>query len=324
MPNRVRILTIPDAERAELERRARDRGAPARVAERARIVLLAGDGLTGSQIAERAGCTEPTVIKWRRQYAEAGLAGLEDAPRPGGPKTVLTDEAVCEILAATVTPPPGSLQAQGVTHWSARRLADWLRRTRKITVSHDSIARLWRKFCLQPHRTEGFKFSTDPQLEAKVADVVGLYLHPPENAVVVCVDEKSQCQALERAQPILPPGIPAFPQEGRRRLPRHRPARDLRQLLHPQARRGPQVAGQAGEQADHPALHADRMLVDQPRGMLLLRDHPASHPPRLLYLRQGTHRNHRRLHRSLERPPSAVRLDQGRRRDPRQHPPSQD
>jgi transposase len=210
MPNRVRMLVVPQADRVKLEQRARNRGAPARVAERARIVLLAADGLTGPQIAERVGCTEPTVIKWRRQYAEDGLAGLEDAPRPGGPKTVLTEEAVCEILAATVTPPPESLQAQGVTHWSSRRLADWLRATRKITVSHDSISRVWRKFCLQPHRTEGFRFSTDPHLEAKVRDVVGLYLHPPQNAVVVCADEKSQCQALERAQPILPmrPGIP--------------------------------------------------------------------------------------------------------------------
>jgi transposase len=210
MPNRVRVLTVPEADRAELERRVRGRGAPARVAERARIVLLSADGLTGPQIAGRVGCTEPTVVKWRRQYAGEGLAGLEDAPRPGGPKTVLTDQAISEILSATVTPPPESLQAAGMTHWSSRRLADWLRRTKKITVSHDSISRLWRKFCLQPHRTGGFKFSTDPQLEAKIADVVGLYLHPPENAVVVCVDEKSQCQALERTQPILPmrPGIP--------------------------------------------------------------------------------------------------------------------
>src|SRR5216684_6194643 len=109
MPNRVRILTVPDSDRARLQRRARDRAAPARVAERARIVLLAAEGLTGPQIAERAGCTEPTVIKWRRQYAERGLAGLEDAPRPGGPKTVLTEDAMAEILAATVTPPPGVL-----------------------------------------------------------------------------------------------------------------------------------------------------------------------------------------------------------------------
>jgi transposase len=210
MPNRVRVLTVPDSDRAELERRAKDRGAEARVAERARIVLLAAEGLTGPQIAERVGCTEPTVIKWRRQYAGSGLAGLADAPRPGGPKTVLTDRTISEILSATVTPPPESLRAMGVTHWSSRRLAGWLRRTRRVSVSHDSIARLWRRFCLQPHRTEGFKFSTGPQLEAKIRDVVGLYLHPPQNAVVVCVDEKSQCQALERTQPILPmrPGIP--------------------------------------------------------------------------------------------------------------------
>jgi len=210
MPNRVRMLTVPDPDRVKLERRVRGRGGPARAAERARIVLLSAEGLTGPQIAERVGCTEPTVVKWRRQYAEAGLAGLEDAPRPGGPKTVLTDRAISEILSATVTPPPESLAAAGVTHWSSRRLAGWLRRTKKLEVSHDSITRLWRRFCLQPHRREGFKFSTDPGLEAKITDVVGLYLHPPANAVVVCVDEKSQVQALERTQPILPmrPGIP--------------------------------------------------------------------------------------------------------------------
>jgi transposase len=180
------------------------------VAERARIVLLAAEGLTGPQIAERVGCTEPTVIKWRRQYAEAGLAGLQDSPRPGGPKTVLTERAIAEILSATVTPPPGALQAMGVTHWSSRRLADWLRRTKRIKVSHDSVTRLWRRFCLAPHRTEGFKFSTDPHLEAKIRDVVGLYLSPPDNAVVVCIDEKSQIQALNRTAPVLPilPGVP--------------------------------------------------------------------------------------------------------------------
>ena len=109
-----------------------------------------------------------------------------------------------------MTPPPESLRAAGVTHWPARRLADWLRRTKGIKASHDTITRLWRRFCLQPHRSEGFKFSTDPQLDAKVRDVAGLYLHPPDNAVVVCVDEKSQIQALDRTRPILPmrPGIP--------------------------------------------------------------------------------------------------------------------
>src|SRR5260221_3244581 len=138
MPNRVRILTVPDADRVKLEGRARDRGAAARVVERARIVLLAAEGLTGLQIAERVGCSEPTVVKWRRQYAEDGLAGLEDAPRPGGPKTELTNEAISVILAATVTPPPESLQAIGVTHWSSRRLADCAERSEKDNVSHDT------------------------------------------------------------------------------------------------------------------------------------------------------------------------------------------
>ncbi len=108
---------------------------------------------------------------------------------------MLTDEVIAEILSATVTPPPEALREQGLTHWSARRLAEWLARSRKIEVSHDSIGRLWRQFGLKPHRTEWFKFSTDPQFDAKVRDVVGLYHNPPEQAVVLCVDEKSQVQA---------------------------------------------------------------------------------------------------------------------------------
>src|SRR5258707_14754674 len=115
MPNRVRVVTVAEADRVKLERRARGRGAPARVAERARSVRVAAEGLTGPQIAGRVGCTEPTVVKWRRQYAEAGLAGLEDAPRPGGPRTVLTGAVIAEILSATVAPPPEALQAMGVT-----------------------------------------------------------------------------------------------------------------------------------------------------------------------------------------------------------------
>ncbi len=116
---------------------------------------------------------------------------LEDAARPGGPVRVMTPEVQAEVLAATVTPPPASLAA-GATHWSSRRLADWLARHRGIQVSHDSIAALWRRFAVQPYRSDGFKFSTDPALEAKIRDVVGLYLDPSRAAVVVCVDEKSQ------------------------------------------------------------------------------------------------------------------------------------
>ena len=160
------------------------------MAERARIVLLAADGLTGPQIAERVGCTEPTVVKWRRQYAADGLAGLEDAPRPGRcPRTVLTDEAIGEILSATVTPPPESLRAAGIA-LVHRRLAVWLCRAKGLQVSHDSIARLWRRFCLAPHRTKRIKFFTDPRLEAKVGDVVGSTCTGPDDAVVVCVDRE--------------------------------------------------------------------------------------------------------------------------------------
>lgn len=206
MPNRVRVLAVCDGDRAELERRVRAKGSPARVVERARIVLLSTQGLTGPQVAERVGCSEPTVVLWRRRFAEAGLGGLEDRTRSGGPVSVLTDELRDEILALTLAPPPEQL---GVTHWSSRLMAQWLASQGK-PVSHTSIARLWRRFCLQPHRTKTFKFSTDPELESKVRDVVGLYLNPPTNAVVLCVDEKSQIQALDRTAPILPlrPGMP--------------------------------------------------------------------------------------------------------------------
>ena len=206
MPNRVRLLKVAESDRAVLERRVRDRGALARDVQRARIVLLSTQGLSGPQIADRVGCTEPTVVLWRRRFAEEGLAGLDDRPRKPPPRTTLTDEVRDEILTATLTRPPAEL---GITHWSSRLLADWLRRRGRV-VSHDSISRLWRQFGIQPWRCETFKFSTDPQLEAKVRDVVGLYLSPPDNAVVLSIDEKSQVQALDRAAPMLPmrPGIP--------------------------------------------------------------------------------------------------------------------
>ena len=162
--------------------------------------------MTGPQVAARVGCTEPTVVLWRRRFADGGLAGLNDRPRPGGPRRTVTDAVRDEILAATLAPPPPEL---GVTHWSSRLLAEHLRRC-GTAVSHDSITRLWKRFGIQPWRSETFKFSTDPALQAKVRDVVGLYLNPPEKAVVLCIDEKSQIQALDRTAPILPlrPGLP--------------------------------------------------------------------------------------------------------------------
>ena len=160
-------------------------------AQRARIVLLAAEGVSNAEIGRRVGLSRPTVIGWRKRYTDGGLAALADLDRPGRP-SVIDDAAV---VVATLQKPPPSL---GVTHWSARLLAG------QLGISFASVARIWREWNLQPWRRETFKFSTDPELDAKIRDVVGLYLNPPANAVVVCVDEKTQVQALDRTAPILP------------------------------------------------------------------------------------------------------------------------
>jgi transposase len=167
-------------------------------AQRARIVLLAADGVSNTEIASRTGVSRPTVISWRARYEESGIGGLVDRPRAGRPRRL--DHG--DIVSATLAPPPAKL---GVTHWSSRLLANHL------GISFSAVAKAWREYGIQPWRAETFKFSTDPHLVAKVTDVVGLYLDPPENAIVLCVDEKSQIQALDRTQPMLPmqPGRPA-------------------------------------------------------------------------------------------------------------------
>ena len=167
------------------------------LALRARIVLLAGDGIGTNEIARRTGVSKPTVILWKKRYAAEGTGGLADRPKPGKPRT--TDDVA--IVLATLEPPPERL---GVTHWSSRLLGA------ELGLSNVKVADVWREWGLQPWRAESFKFSTDPRLEAKVRDVTGLYLNPPDKAVVLCVDEKPQAQALERAAPVLPmrPGTP--------------------------------------------------------------------------------------------------------------------
>jgi transposase len=144
-----------------------------------------------AEIADRVGVSRPTVNVWRSRYAEAGMAGLADVDRPGRPKTV--DQRL--IIAETLQPPPPRL---GVTHWSSRLLAS------RLGLDHATVLQAWKSFGVRPWRAETFKFSTDPELVAKVIDVIGLYLAPPENAVVLCVDEKSQIQALDRTQKTLP------------------------------------------------------------------------------------------------------------------------
>ena len=188
---RAQPLGLRPGDRDVLESWTRSSSIRAGLAQRARIVLLAADGVSNTEIADRVGVSRPTVIGWRERYASSGVRGLEDERRSGRPRTV--DRA--KILAATLRPPPAGL---GVTHWSSRLLADHLE------VDASTVLRTWRHHRVQPWRVETFKFSTDPELVAKVTDVVGLYLNPPENAIVLSIDEKSQIQALNRTQKTLP------------------------------------------------------------------------------------------------------------------------
>ena len=177
----------------------RSPSARAGLTRRARVVLLMAQEVSGADIARQTGYTTVQVSRIRRRFAEAGMAGLVDQPRSGRPPTV-TARKTARIVALTLKPPP-----PGVTHWSSRDLAE------KVGVSHTTVHRIWRAHALQPHRVETFKLSTDPEAEAKISDVVGLYLRPPTNAVVLSMDEKTQIQALSRTQPLLPlrPGLPA-------------------------------------------------------------------------------------------------------------------
>lgn len=170
---------------------------PAGLVRRARIVLAAADGAGTGEIVRRVGVSKPTVIAWRNRYLAEGVGGLDDRRKTGRPRVI--DET--QIVQTTLEPPPPEL---GVTHWSTRLLGAHL------GVSNYTVAKTWARWGLKPWRRETFKFSTDPELEAKIRDVVGLYLNPPENAVVLSVDEKSQIQALDRTAPILPlrPGLP--------------------------------------------------------------------------------------------------------------------
>ena len=184
-------LAISQAEAEALRAMTRAGTTAQRTAMRARIILRAAEGAAHVEIADELGVSVPTVLLWRRRFREQGLEGLADAPHPGRPRTYGRDVRE-QILAATLTPP------EATTHWSTRRLA------KRVGVSPSTVARVWHEGRLKPHRTETFKYSRDPQLVAKVTDVVGLYLAPPERAIVLSVDEKTQIQALDRTAPMLP------------------------------------------------------------------------------------------------------------------------
>jgi transposase len=184
-------LLLRENERDELVGWSRSSSVRAGLAARARIVLLAADGTPNVEIARLVGVSRPTVNLWRSRYAERGLAGLADEQRSGRKRSIDPRR----IVAETLRPPPAGL---AVTHWSSRLLGQ------RLGISHVSVAEAWKRYGVRPWKAETFKFSTDPELEAKVVDIIGLYLAPPQNAVVLCCDEKSQIQALNRTQKTLP------------------------------------------------------------------------------------------------------------------------
>lgn len=185
-------LTISPSERERLELWARRRKTAQALALRARIVLLCASGVANTMVAEQLNVTKQTVGKWRRRFSEERIDGLLDEPRPGAPRRI-SDRDVERVVSMTLEGFP-----KNATHWSTRSMA------KQLGLSHMTVARIWRAFGLQPHRTENFKISTDPLLAEKVRDIVGLYLNPPDRALVLCMDEKSQIQALDRTQPLLP------------------------------------------------------------------------------------------------------------------------
>lgn len=191
-------LELSETEREVLEGYARRRKTAQQVALRARIVLLCAEGLENQAVAAKLSIHAVTVGKWRARFLRDRLDGLQDEPRTGAPRTV-TDAMIERVVTLTLETTP-----HNATHWSTREMA------RHLKLSQTTVARIWRAFGLQPHRSETFKLSADPQFVDKVRDIVGLYLNPPDRALVLCVDEKSQIQALDRTRPLLPlrPGQP--------------------------------------------------------------------------------------------------------------------
>ena len=189
-------LVLDEVEAQQLQALANSRSLPHSIVQRAQIVLACGTGETNTAIAKRMGLTGMTVGKWRKRYLEQGLQGLHDELRSGRPRSY-EDEDVAEVINRALQTRP----TDGSTHWSARSLAA------ATGISKSTVHRWLQTFSVQPHRQKHFKLSTDPFFIEKVRDVVGLYLNPPENAVVLCVDEKTQIQALDRTQPLLPIGL---------------------------------------------------------------------------------------------------------------------
>jgi transposase len=189
------VLKVSSAEREQLDSIVRSRSLPHSLVGRARIVLMSADGVANGRIAERCGVSVPTISHWRRCWRERGVAGLHGELRPGRPRSYDDEQVAALIRKVLHSRPPNA------THWSVRSAA------KQTGISKSTVARYFGLFAVQPHRSKSFKLSTDPFFVEKVREVVGLYLNPPDKALVLCVDEKSQVQALERTQPVLPIGL---------------------------------------------------------------------------------------------------------------------
>jgi transposase len=317
-------LKLSEAEQVQLSSMARSRSMPAALTQRARIVLACASGEANSAVAGRLAITEATVGKWRGRFVKHRIGGLYDEIRPGPPRTI-DDERVAGLIQKTLHQKP----KDGSTHWSVRRAAA------ETGISKTSVHRYLQLFGLNPHRTESFKLSTEGFFIEELRDVVGLYLNPPENALVLSVDEKSRMQALERTQPMLPlglgyaegitndyirhgvdrlqaapptSGVPGFLAQDRRQRPCTVGCPSYRgQLQHAQAPQGQSVAGQTAPLA-YP-LHPNLQFLAQSGRALLRFDHRQGDSPRLLHQRERPGRQDRSLRHPIQQELQTLHLD---------------
>jgi len=246
-------IVLTEGQQRQLEAMAHSRSLPHGRVVRAQIVLMAAKGMTNTQIAPHVGLSIGMVGIWRKRFLKQGVEGLRDEPRPGRPRSV-SDQRVAEVIEKTLSSKP-----KGATQWSCRSMAG------ATSLSKDTINRIWQAFNLKPHRQKHFSLSTDPFFVDKVRDVVGLYLDPPDHALVLCVDEKSQIQALDRTQPILPLGLGGH-------------SSHCGQLRDPQE---PESERMARQTASLPCpLHAYLYFLAQPSGNMVWHYRAKDHSPR--------------------------------------------
>src|SRR5215472_1071092 len=297
-----RPLELTDEDRDKLTTIAlRPKSAQA-MAMRARIVLSCVQGMSNSEVARKLHITGATVGKWRERFRESGMDGLLDEPRVGAPRRI-TDQQIEQVVTKTLESMPSNS-----THWSTRLMAA------EMGLSQNAIVRIWRAFGLQPHRIENFKFSKDPQFVEKMRDIVGLYLNPTDRAIVLCVDEKTQVQALNRTQQLLPPApasrVSAVSQRHRRESPARlrRPPGDG-QLRNSQGDQGASVVG-APPAVPRP-FHADQRQLAESRGTIVCRSDGTMRPPRKSHSHSITGEGNARLLGSAQQRSKAVCLDGG-------------